>query len=338
MPHGEKEKILIIRLSSIGDIILTTAVVRLLRRKFPDAQIDYVVKARFADLLRHDPHIDRLIEFPEPGRLHDLLRIRRFLHEQNYNTIIDLHKNFRSLILSVRQKPKYLGRLRKYGWPRFNLVKCGRDIYSGIRPVLQRYIDVAAPLQIDNDGEGTKIFLTQSDETEFWQKSGLQPESADEIIALAPGAGYFSKRWPIENYQQIAREVIRRGKICIILGGPEDQIFGKSITHIAETAIDLTGRLSLRQSGAALKYATRLVTNDTGLMHLAEAVGTPVTAVFGSTVRQLGFYPFMQESRVVENLDLTCRPCSHVGRNKCPKGHFDCMRSIKPAAVLTTIK
>ncbi len=338
MPNGELKKILIIRLSSIGDIILTTPVIRLLRKRFPEAHIDYLTKSRFAGLLRHDPQIDRLIEFPETGTLKNLFQIRHFLREQNYNVIIDLHKNFRSLILSVRQNTKFTGRLRKYGWPRFNLVKFGRDIYCSVQPVLQRYIDVAAPLQIIDDGAGTELFLAQEDHSGFQHKSGLGQETRNPIIALAPGAGYFSKRWPLENYQKIAAEIIKNGKTCLVLGGPEDRRLGETIKKAAPEIIDLTGKLSLRQSAAALKTATRLITNDTGLMHMAEAVKTPVTAIFGSTVRQLGFYPFLPQSRVFENLQLSCRPCSHVGRPNCPQGHFLCMKSTKPQAVSESLK
>ncbi|KAA3618016.1 MAG: glycosyltransferase family 9 protein [Calditrichaeota bacterium] len=334
MRKGEFKKILIIRLSSIGDIILTTPLIRLLRKQFPDAQIDYVTKSRFADLLRYNTRISNLFEFSEPGDFAILRATRQLIYEQHYNAIIDLHKNFRSLILSVRQNTQFTGRLRKQALRRAALVKLGWNRYSEIRPVMQRYIDVAAPLNIQDDGEGTELFIPKNIEAGFDDAHGSSFSKTASAIALAPGAGYFTKKWPVENYQQLALAIVKSGKKCFVLGGPDDTGLGQKVAAVSPQIVDLTGKLSLLESAAALKKMAHLVTNDTGLMHMAEAVKTPVTAIFGSTVRQLGFFPFLQESRVFENLALSCRPCTHVGRHSCPKGHFLCMKSIGPDEII----
>ena len=338
MQGGEKTKILLIRLSSIGDIVLTTPVIRLLRQKYPEAQIDYLVKSRFAELLQNNPHLTRVLEFPEPGNLGVLRAIWHDIHQQKYNAIIDLHKNVRSLILSVCQKQEIKARFRKHGWRRTLLVKFGLDVYAKESSVMLRYIETTASLGITDDGEGTELFPPAELLEKIEKRTGLSLPKSQVVVALAPGAAHFTKRWPVENYKTIAKALVQQGKKCIILGGSGDQQLSKEVAATATEIVNFTGQLSLLESAAVLEKCDRLVTNDTGLMHMAEAVKTPVTAIFGSTVRQLGFYPFLQESRVIENETVKCRPCSHVGRQNCPKGHFLCMNSIPPEAVLEKIE
>ncbi len=162
------------------------------------------------------------------------------------------------------------------------------------------------------------------------RRRGLVP---GEFVALAPGAGFATKRWPLENFVALARKLFNRGRVFCILGDEADQPLGRELANIAPGAVDFTGKLSLLESAAVLQEAALLICNDSGLMHLAEAVKTPVAAIFGSTVREFGFFPHRQNSLVIENLEVVCRPCSHVGRRACPKGHFLCMRSLTPDLV-----
>ncbi len=336
MNEGAPGKILLIRLSSIGDIVLTTPLIRRLRAAFPSAQIDYVVKEGFADLLRHHPALDRIYTVPMSARRADLSALHQELKRNQYDTVLDLHKNFRSLYLSRGLGRRYKKRLRKYGIRRFLLVKTGINLYDTVVPVYQRYLDVAAGLGLADDDKGSELFLPQQiadslpdDVADFLQQG--------EFIALAPGAGFATKRWPVERFAAVAREILAQGNRCCILGSPTEQKLAGQIREQAPGCADFTGRLSLLESAHVVGKARRLLTNDSGLMHIAEAMGTPVVALFGSTVRELGFFPFLPGSVVIENSSIACRPCSHIGRTACPKGHFLCMKSLDVSRVVQAL-
>lgn len=334
MRQDSPERILLIRLSSIGDIVLTTPLIRALKNRFPDAEIDYLVKEKYAELLQHHLALAEVIRFPDRGGWRDLRDIRAQLLARRYTYILDLHKNQRSLILTHRQPAKAVMRIKKYAARRFLLVKAGINLYRTIVPVYRRYLLAAAFLGVEDDGRGTELFVPEAVRQDARRR--LRRRGADEamtIIALAPGAGFATKRWPVAYFAQVAQHLVAAGKICCVLGGPGDRALGEEIRRQVPACVNFAGELSLLQSAAVLQQARLLITNDSGLMHIAEAVGTPVLAIFGSTVRELGFYPWLQESRVLENCEVSCRPCSHIGRNECPKGHFLCMTTLRPEQV-----
>jgi heptosyltransferase-2 len=196
-------------------------------------------------------------------------------------------------------------------------------------PIPERYLAVARDFGVEDDGKGPEL---------FWENSTI--ESAEKkavskgidlnksFIALAPGAGFFTKRWPIKKFEQLIDIIQEREKTAIVVfGGAEDKEIG-SVLKKAKNVIDFCGKSSLLETAYLISRGRMLISNDTGLMHMATAVQTPVLAIFGSTVRELGFFPYRSESQVIENSSLLCRPCSHIGRHKCPKGHFKCMEDI----------
>ena len=337
MNDGVPEKILLIRLSSIGDIVLTTPLIRRLRALFPHAQIDFVVKEAFAELVRHHPALNTVYTLPARADFASLRAMREKLQQKNYSAVLDLHKNFRSLYLARGLGQGYKKRLQKYGFRRFLLVKTGWNLYKEIVPVYRRYLDVAAGLGIDDDGQGTELFWPDEAEAGLPQFA-VEFLNAGDFVALAPGAGFATKRWPVQRFAEVARAVIASGKRCCILGSHAEQELAAEIVRAEPGCSDFTGKLSLLQSAVILSKAKRLVTNDSGLMHIAEAVGTPVVALFGSTVRELGFAPILEQSAIIENNSIDCRPCSHVGRDTCPKGHFLCMNSLDVRQVLGALQ
>ncbi|MFQ5627677.1 MAG: lipopolysaccharide heptosyltransferase II [bacterium] len=337
MREGAPERILIIRLSSIGDIVLTTPLIRILRNKFPQSRIDFLTKSRYASLICHHPAVSNIIEFPDDGKLDALIDVRKKIRAGKYDVILDLHKNFRSIFLSALQGAEVKSRLKKYGVRRFILVKTGINFYSRINPVYERYLDVARRLNIENDCLGTELYFPADVASSIRSKlSDFFPVQAN-IIAIAPGGGFATKKWPIEYYTQLAGRLIAAGYKCCLLGNEADKNLAAKVTDMHPLCVDFTGKLNLLESAAIVAQAKKLITNDSGMMHIAEAVGTPVVAIFGSTVRELGFFPIRSDSRVVENTAIRCRPCSHVGRNSCPRGHFRCMRTIEPERVLSEI-
>ncbi|MCG3118873.1 MAG: ADP-heptose--LPS heptosyltransferase 2 [bacterium] len=342
------QKILIIRLSAIGDILLATPLLRALRTAFPAARVDFVVKSAFAEVLRHHPAIDTLHELNPQGGWPELRRLGQHLREMRYDAIFDIHKNFRSRYLTFAAKPQQILRYRKHIFRRWLFVNLKVNLLRQVPPIYRRYLNAARPLGITAPapagGRWLELFWRAEDEraadyallARHWQPHV-------PLIGLAPGAGYFTKRWPVEYFGELAAALIRQGNHVAILGGTQDVQLGKMIeqkialpqrTHL----LNLVGELSLLGSAAVVKRCRVLVANDSGLMHIAEATGTPLLALFGSTTRELGFFPHLPTSRVVENAALACRPCSHLGHAQCPRRHFRCMRDLAPQEVLIMVQ
>jgi heptosyltransferase-2 len=352
-PPASPKKILIIRLGAIGDILLATPLIRALRQKHPQAKLDFVVKADFAEVLRHHPEIDHLYELNPAGGWAELRSLGKRLQHERYDVVLDIHKNFRSRYLAYAAKPRRVLRHRKHVLRRWLFIKTKINFMREIPPIYQRYLAAATPLGImaapaSGSERLLELFWTDKEEQEAERAlAGNRWQPNVPLIGLAPGAGYFTKRWPPEYFGELAASFMRSGNQVVILGGPQDVGLAKIVAQRVEPAqnlsadvaqmrkrlIDLTGALSLLASAAVIKRCQLLVANDSGLMHVAEAVGTPLIAIFGSTTRELGFSPQLAASRVVENSDLACRPCSHLGYRQCPRGHFRCMREILPGQI-----
>ncbi len=336
------EKILILRLSSIGDVVLISPVLRGLRRQFPHAVIDVVVKEEFADLVRYHPSVNAVHVVRAKSGMRGLWQLGQELRRRGYGTVLDLHRNFRTTLLGLLcAAPQRLGH-RKHRVRRWLYVRFKVNTMAETPPIVQRYLRAAAPLGVRDDGEGTDIFWAQLHEAEAQAALLAAGWRHDQkLIGLAPGAGYFTKRWPPEYFSELIHTLLRDGQetAFAILGGPEDCDLGKIMRGQPQGRIlDLTGRCSLLASAAIIKRCQLLVANDSGLMHIAEAVRTPLLALFGSTTKPLGFFPQRSSSRVLENSKLHCRPCSHLGYHACPQGHFRCMREIAPAEVYQVIQ
>ncbi len=351
------EKILIIRFSAIGDILLATPLIRALRQNFPQARLDFAVKANFAEVLRYHPAIDHLYELNPAGGWSALRALGRRLQNIHYDVVLDVHKNFRSSYLAYAAKPQQALRHRKHVFRRWLFVTTKINFMFKAPPIYRRYLEAAAPLGVATDelpspGRWLELFWSAKEEQEAERALAThhwQPHVP--LIGLAPGAGYFTKRWPPEYFGELAAHLVRLGNQIVVLGGPQDAGLAKIVArHMALACtqhnrsadsgqtparlIDLTGALSLLASAAVIKRCQLLVANDSGLMHVAEAADTPLLAIFGSTTPALGFSPQLASSRVVENRDLACRPCSHLGHHQCPRGHFRCMREILPREVM----
>ncbi len=328
----ERTKILIIRLSSIGDIILTSAFVRQTRRAFPQAEIHFTVKKKFADLLRFNPHIDKLIEFDDAGGYKELQKLASTIRASNYSHIFDLHNNLRSNRITRGIKPSYLKRISKDKIRRAVLVYLKINLYKRAIAIPQRYLAVGAEAGVQDDQKGLELFWDDAIEKKL--DNALSANGIGQRFwAVAPGAGFATKMWPHDYLNKLLKELAgHEDDLPVVLLGSQAERAMFSRLAKTKKVYNLAGKLSLLESAAVLKRADFLLTNDSGLMHMASAVGTPVTAIFGSTVRELGFFPYRVQNKVLEQ-QLWCRPCSHVGRRTCPLGHFKCMREITPDIV-----
>lgn len=335
------EKILIIRLSSIGDILLTTPVIRLLEQKFPNSKIDFVIKKEFGELLIHHPDIHQHYIFDKDDRFKSLKGIKQKIRNEKYDLVLDLHKNFRSFYLTIASRANRIIRYKKGVIRRFLFVKFKLNFHHKIIPIHLRYLSCLAFYQILYDNQGLEIFFDDKTEQQILQKySQFLEKSGSLMIGIAPGANHATKRWTVEGFSSVINYLINKRKSkVIIFGNSEDRQIAQSLNiNNKQFVLDTTGKLSILESGVLMNQCDLVITNDSGLMHLASALKKKVVAIFGSTTEELGFFPYTTEYTVIQNNFLKCRPCSHIGRTKCPKGHFKCIKEITAGQVIDAVE
>ncbi|NTU69175.1 MAG: glycosyltransferase family 9 protein [Chlorobiaceae bacterium] len=318
--------ILIVRLSSIGDIVLTTPVVQELRRAFPGARIDFCTKAPFVQLLAGNPALSSVCT-PE-----GLMGIA-------YDLVVDLQNNRRSRALLRGLDIGTVRRYHKRNWKKLLLVRFKLNLYGdACRSVVQRYGEALHDLT----GAVTApcaIFLSREDrDFALGTLKGSVP-----VLAVCFGANHFTKRYPEERFAAVIGQVAAQVPVRIVLlGGKDDIPGGERIMALLPAAVrgrvrSMAGQATLTQSAALLERSDLVLCNDTGLMHLASAFGRKVLVLFGSSVKEFGFLPWGVPFELFEVEGLACRPCSHIGRNSCPKGHFNCMNGIAPERVASRV-
>jgi ADP-heptose:LPS heptosyltransferase len=306
------KKILVIRFSSIGDIILTTPVMRCLKQQYPDAQIHFLTKSQFKFLTTHNPYIYQTHVLDKP-----LIKKAIELKNIGFDYIVDLHNNFRSAIL------KAIMQVSSRSFDKQNIEKALYvNTSNGLLPlvhVVSRYLKTIEGFGAVNDQEGLDYFLPPN-----MTLSGSLPST---YVAFAIGAQHFTKRMPVHK---IAEFISVLDSIVVLLGGQQDAAAGIAVQQmLGEKVINLCGKLSFDESALVVKNATKVITHDTGLMHVAAAFKKEIISVWGNTVPEFGMYPYYGKYQVNNNQlqvhGLSCRPCSKIGFAACPKGHFRCM-------------
>ena len=333
-------RILVIRLSSLGDILLTTPLLRLLRTQCPEAQIDVLVKAQYQDLLRVHPGVTQLLTFESQSSLFQMVRTLRGTF---YDMALDLHGTLRSRLLLQGIRAHYKLGYNKRVLRRALLVHLGWNTLKGMTPVPELY---AAPLRrrgLTEPLAGLEMYLeVKSVEAMRTYVTQSFPDTPP-LLALAPGARWPTKRWPVERFAVVAQEMAREMKAAIvILGGKEEvplaQELCRRLSDNNVRVLNNTGQLSLMYTAALLQYCRVLLSNDSGLMHMATALQVPVVAIFGPTVQEFGFYPFQARAAQVVSTPLPCRPCTTKGSQSCPKSHHGCMEYIPSERVLDLVR
>ncbi|MCF8303301.1 MAG: glycosyltransferase family 9 protein [Bacteroidales bacterium] len=319
------KKILIIRFSSIGDIVLTTPVVRCLKKQL-DAEIHYLTKKRFATILNHNPYIDKLWAIERK-----IDEVTPDLKTENFDHIIDLHKNFRSYGVRMKlRKPSTT--FPKINFQKWLLTNFKIDRMPEVH-IVDRYFKATEKLGISNDQKGLNYFIPEDAEVDIAQFGSPYQEG---FIALVIGGKHHTKIFPMDKLSSVIQNTTQR---FIILGGTEDRENGELLRKAFPGRIyNACGELNLDQSASVIQQARKVITNDTGLMHIAAALEKNILSIWGNTVPELGMYPYLPEnstaqSEIAEVKGLSCRPCSKIGYEKCPKGHFKCMKLIDEARI-----
>ena len=327
-------KILIIRFSSIGDIVLTSPVIRCLKKQ-TGAEIHYLTKKNFEKILTSNPYVDKIFSIEK-----EISEVITDLKSMNYDYVIDLHKNLRSLHVkkALGVKSFSFNKLNIEKWLMVNL-KINRLPNTHI---VDRNLETLASLNVKNDGAGLDYFIPKEDEIDLNEinKKYKFLINDSKYIAFVIGAAHATKRLPVEKIIDICNGL---NLPIILLGGKEDFENGELIyTKSTGYVLNLCSKLNINQSASIVKQTKVVITHDTGLMHIAAAFRKKIISIWGNTIPEFGMYPYYPTSanegifknNIVEVIGLNCRPCSKIGYNKCPKGHFKCMQMIDTEGVI----
>jgi ADP-heptose:LPS heptosyltransferase len=309
-------KFLIVRFSSIGDIVLTTPVVRHLKQQVEEAEIHYLTKSEYIPLLELNPYIDHIHSFE--GNLNSSIAS---LKKEEIDYIIDLHHNIRSTRIKFRLK-RYDFSVRKLNWKKWLYVTFKINRLPDLHMV-DRNLDTINPFIEVRDNKGLDYFIPEQQEVDI---RSLPEAFRKGYIGLSIGAQHETKKLPAESLVKLCQML---DFPVVILGGPGDRQAGETIQSSlpGKAILNGCGPYSIHQSASLVRQAKVLITHDTGLMHIGAAFQKKIISVWGNTVRQFGMYPYRADpsSAEFEVKGLSCRPCSKIGYQKCPKGHFKCM-------------
>lgn len=323
-------KILVLRFSSIGDIVLTSPVIRCLKKQ-TDAEIHYLTKKAFVPILEPNPYLDRIFFFEK-----NLNEVLPGLRREKYDWIIDLHGNLRTTRVkwALRRPSRTFDKLNLEKWL---LVQLGIDLLPDIH-IVDRYMKTVQHLKVQYDGQGLDYFIPESEEVRLAEISQLL--NAQEYIVVNLGANHATKRMPEEKMLAICR--LLDGPVVLLGGKTEAKAGEKIASTCGPQVLNCCGKLSLHQSASVVKQAAKILTYDSGLMHIAAAFQKNIVSVWGNTTPKFGMYPKYPDGQNLnsrmEVKGLKCRPCSKIGYSHCPKGHFKCMRDQDISAILAALK
>jgi heptosyltransferase-2 len=313
-------KVLVIRFSSIGDIVLTTPVVRCLKKQQPDTEIHFLTKFSMHKVVASNPYIDKFYYLQDNWDL-----LMHELKDENYDCIIDLHHNLRTL------KIKKALRVQSYSFNKLNIQKWLLTNFKINRMpdlhIVDRYMETLISFSVQNDGRGLDYFIPKEEEI---SEHDLPYAQSAGYVGLVIGGAHATKRLPVEKLSALCSQIEHP---IVLLGGPEDRSNGDLIAAGDPVKIyNSCGKYALNESADLVRKAKLIITHDTGLMHIAAAFKKPIISIWGNTVPAFGMTPYYGNAtipnQVFEVKNLGCRPCSKIGYDQCPRKHFKCMNNI----------
>lgn len=301
---------------------------RCLKKQFPEAEVHFLTKKRNADLLRANPYIDKIHLLGDS--LSDTIGE---LKAENYDYIIDLHNNLRSLRVKIGLKAKSYS-FNKLNLRKFFLIRFRINVMPRTH-IVDRNLEPLSHFEITNDGKGLEYFIPEEDEFPI---ADLPVSFRNGYVALVLAGTYTTKRMPASKYKSLLTEV--NGPFILLGGKSERTIADHILSWQTGNVIDFTGKLRINQSASLVKNARLVISNDTGLMHIAAAFHKKILSVWGNTTPELGMYPYLpsEGSEILEVKGLSCRPCSKLGYHECPKKHFRCMNDLPEERIIDWVK
>jgi ADP-heptose:LPS heptosyltransferase len=317
-------KFLVIRFSSIGDIVLTTPAVRCLKKQVEDAQVHFAVKKQFAPIILANPYIEKVHQYDS-----NLSELLKELRKEEFDYIIDLHHNIRSFMVK-----SCLGAL-PFSFDKLNLKKWLLVVFKiNILPdvhIVDRYLGTLRIFDVKNDYVGLDYFIPKKDEIDI---ATLPPQFQSGYTGFAIGAKHNTKKLTVGKIISVCKGL---DSPVILLGGIEDIESGNHVVSgVGEKVFNACGKYNINQSASLVRQSELIISHDTGLMHIAAAFKKKIISIWGNTVPEFGMYPYLPDpaSEIVGIEDLPCRPCSKLGYRKCPKGHFKCINEVNIERVI----
>lgn len=305
----EIKKILLVRFSSFGDIILTFPLLKKLRRSYPESEIHFLTFKKYEEVLKLSPSVNKILLYEK-----SLSDIRMKVRNENYDVILDLQNNLKS-VYTCFMNSKRVFTVRKENLKKFILVKFKINLFREIKPVYRKYILCAGSVLGNEDHE------YETDELIFSRGNLFE----SKYTVISPSSRHFTKTYPAEKFIEFINN--NPGLKFVLTGDKTDRDVEicRLIGDQCRNTVNMCGKLNISALANVLYYSELVICNDSAVLHLAEALGKKVKAVFGSTVREFGFFPQLIKSEAMENKGLKCRPCTHIGRDSCPEKHFRCM-------------
>ncbi len=326
-----KIRILIIHTAFIGDIVLSTPLIKKLRDTYPKAEISYLTTPVGASILRNNPYLTHIIEYDKRGEhrgLKGFWSIAKKLKMEAYNLVITPHRYLRSTFLTFLTGAPIR---RGYDNATASFLYNEKFHYDKNKHEVEKLLSFVPK----NEGKRYEIELFPS-ELEKEKVDSLLQGAKEKMVVIAPGSKWFTKKWPLEYFNRVIKDLEKRDEVTVvIIGGREELLLN---IPLSKNSIDLRGKTTLLELAEVISRAKIVLTNDSSPIHIASAFPkVKILAIFGPTVKELGFFPWSNNSKVFQVENLECRPCSLHGGNSCPKKHFKCMLDIKPEAILEEI-
>jgi ADP-heptose:LPS heptosyltransferase len=313
-------RLLFIRFSSIGDIVLTTPAMRCAKQQIPGVSIHFLTKTSMKAVTMGNPYIDQFHYFDK-----DLQATIQDLKQYQFDYIIDLHKNFRSYRIQKALGVPVLA-YNKLSVQKFFLTKLHLN-WMPNRHISDRSVDALASLGVVNDGKGLDYFIPESTAL---KTIALPVSFQSGYIALVIGASYASKKLPVSELQQLCHKIPYP---IVLVGGKDDQAEGEAVAAVNPIKIhNACGQFNLHESALLVKNARTVISHDTGFLYIACAFHKKTVAIWGATSPRLQvepYYPTSMNDEMYYNAivpNLSCQPCSNYGTKQCPQGHFACMK------------
>lgn len=319
-------KILIIRFSSIGDIVLTSPVIRCIKNQVANCEIHYLTKNTFKEILTANPYLTKIYAIEK-----EVNEVSDLLVKEHYDLIIDLHDNIRSHQVSTMLKAKTY-RYNKQRFKRFLLTQFKINLLNN--HVVDRYFSAVQKLHVINDGKGLDYFIPEQDEI---PPAKLPFTHMAGFCVIVIGAKHFTKQIPKDKLEELCTKITIP---IMLIGGLDDTYLGTQLESLDNFKIyNACGKFNINQSASIIKKAKYVITGDTGMMHIAAAFNKRIISIFGGTEKRLGFAPYNNNANTVmiENNTISCRPCSKHGLDKCPKSHFKCMKDLDMQKVVDVV-
>jgi ADP-heptose:LPS heptosyltransferase len=323
-------KVLLIRFGAIGDIVLTTAVIRCLKQQLKDIEIHYLLEHQYRTVLETNPYVDKFHFYGQTGVDLDVLT------SENFDQVIDLQNDRRSrrIIKSLKKPSTFIDRLHFH---QFIFKRLKWNIMPKDAHIVQRYMKTVEHLDIQNDGAGLDYFIPPKEEV---TQKDIPASHHFGFVAITAGASYFTKRLPVYKLQELCQAIDHP---IVLLGDADDHSRAEAIASVDPIKVyNACGKFSLHETADLIRKSKMVIAHDTGLMHIAAALKKPVISVWGSTTPSLGMTPYygpgphvpINPFDAIQVKKLWCRPCTSVGRAQCPQGHFKCMKKMPLEEIL----